>query len=103
MLRLDLGKQLPNRKRNETISAVMTFHRMRLPRRRLAICKDSLIDSIHRRMHNIVDLRIKDLPGAHIISEDSVELKHFFGPFVHDGAIRHLQPQVILVLCCLSG
>jgi hypothetical protein len=54
-------------------------------------------------MDNIVDLRIKDLPGADIISEDSIELKHFFRPFVHDGTIRHLQPQVILVLCRLSG
>ena len=63
---------------------------MSLPRRRLAICKDGLIDSIHRCMDNIVDLRIKDLPGADIISEDSIELKHFFRPFVHDSAIRHL-------------
>lgn len=82
---------------------LMTFHRMSLSRGRLAICKDGLIDSIHRSMHNIVDLRIEDLPGAHIISEDIIELKHFFRPFVHDSTIRHLLPQVILVLCRLSG
>jgi len=70
---------------------------MRFARTGLSISKHSLVNAIHGRLHDILDLTVKYLCRAGIVTENLIVLEHFIGPFIQNAIVRDFGPHMVLL------